>query len=233
MNIETVEVCLRNILHELQALVKHKLSFDGTDFTYNVRGVNKMVVVETPRFSFDPYTSLHEYRNSNDRLIKMYSTLDGLIDLLYYIHFCLSKYIEPSKRSSYMNMVQEFVYGSRIEGAPEIKHSFMWKMFLSEMFEMAIAFTDDWKNFVGECVTMQRTIDVREQLFIVEDSIIKCANYLGINTDAFQSAFSIVHDANMAKRFPDGTFHRDSIGKIIKPPGWVEADLTYICEALI
>ena len=37
--------------------------------------------------------------------------------------------------------------------------------------------------------------------------------------------FAVVHQANMDKRFPDGEFHRDAMGKIIKPPGWKEGDV--------
>ncbi len=44
----------------------------------------------------------------------------------------------------------------------------------------------------------------------------------GMNIDA---VFNIVHEANMAKRFPDGKFHKDHLGKIIKPPGWAEGDV--------
>lgn len=33
--------------------------------------------------------------------------------------------------------------------------------------------------------------------------------------------FQIVHEANMAKVWPDGTIHKNADGKTIKPPGWV------------
>lgn len=33
--------------------------------------------------------------------------------------------------------------------------------------------------------------------------------------------FTIVHAANMAKVWPDGTVHKTELGKVIKPPGWV------------
>lgn len=44
----------------------------------------------------------------------------------------------------------------------------------------------------------------------------------GMNADKI---FDLVHDANMNKRFSDGTFHRNEIGKVIKPPDWKEADI--------
>lgn len=46
-----------------------------------------------------------------------------------------------------------------------------------------------------------------------------CATKHNMDIDA---VFKIVHQANMDKRFPDGTFHRDESGKIIKPPAWKE-----------
>jgi hypothetical protein len=37
--------------------------------------------------------------------------------------------------------------------------------------------------------------------------------------------FNLVHEANMNKKFPDGTFHKNDEGKIIKPPNWVEPNV--------
>jgi predicted HAD superfamily Cof-like phosphohydrolase len=36
--------------------------------------------------------------------------------------------------------------------------------------------------------------------------------------------FEIVHDANMAKRWPDGAIRLDEEGKILKPPAWASPD---------
>jgi hypothetical protein len=47
-----------------------------------------------------------------------------------------------------------------------------------------------------------------------------CKN--GLNAEKI---FNLVHDANMNKKFSDGTFHRNDIGKVIKPPGWQEPDV--------
>lgn len=41
----------------------------------------------------------------------------------------------------------------------------------------------------------------------------------GVN---LSKVLDLVHNANMAKKFPDGTFHRRDDGKIIKPDGWME-----------
>lgn len=51
----------------------------------------------------------------------------------------------------------------------------------------------------------------------------------GMDVDA---VFDVVHEkGNMAKRFPDGTFHRNDDGKIIKPPEWKEPDIVSIVQA--
>lgn len=50
---------------------------------------------------------------------------------------------------------------------------------------------------------------------------------VGFNVD---QVFDVVHTANMNKRFEDGTFHRNSLGKVVKPPNWSEADVVAIVE---
>lgn len=42
----------------------------------------------------------------------------------------------------------------------------------------------------------------------------------------FKNALCAVIDANDAKRFPDGTLHKDANGKILKPAGWTAPDLS-------
>lgn len=56
------------------------------------------------------------------------------------------------------------------------------------------------------------------------------ANYYALNAFAkvgvnLSKIFDVVHGANMAKKFPDGTFHRREDGKVIKPPAWKEPDV--------
>jgi predicted HAD superfamily Cof-like phosphohydrolase len=41
-----------------------------------------------------------------------------------------------------------------------------------------------------------------------------------------ERAYRDIHAANMRKRWPDGTFHTNDYGKVIKPPGWKGADMT-------
>lgn len=56
------------------------------------------------------------------------------------------------------------------------------------------------------------------------------ASKVGMNVDDF---YNQVHEANMNKKFPDGTFHRNESGKVIKPPGWQEADTVTIVNTWI
>ncbi len=52
---------------------------------------------------------------------------------------------------------------------------------------------------------------------------------LGVEPSA---AYALVADANWAK-FPDGVVTRDANGKVMKPPGWREADLTPVLPAVL
>ena len=45
-----------------------------------------------------------------------------------------------------------------------------------------------------------------------------------------QVAFELVHEANMRKRWPDGEIHYNEQGKVIKPPGFVPADLSTLLK---
>lgn len=54
-----------------------------------------------------------------------------------------------------------------------------------------------------------------------------CAK-VGMDVD---QVFDLVHGANMNKLFPDGTFHKDEHGKIIKPPNWTEADVKSLVQS--
>ncbi len=61
------------------------------------------------------------------------------------------------------------------------------------------------------------------------DAAVDCNYYFcntfckhGMNMD---KVFDLVHQANMNKKFEDGTFHRDVHGKVQKPLGWVEPNV--------
>ncbi len=52
----------------------------------------------------------------------------------------------------------------------------------------------------------------------------------GFNVD---DVFNLVHQANMNKKFNDNTFHRNSEGKVIKPPNWSEPDVKEVVSSWI
>jgi len=53
---------------------------------------------------------------------------------------------------------------------------------------------------------------------------------VGFNVD---DVFDLVHQANMSKKFEDGIFHKNSEGKVIKPPGWTEPDVKVVVSKWI
>ncbi len=78
------------------------------------------------------------------------------------------------------------------------------------------------------------TIDIMcEQVDYVVDSY-----YYGLNACCKQGfnvdeIFDIVHEANMSKKFEDGKFRRNELGKVIKPEGWKEPNVRGCVEKWI
>mgnify|MGYP002783899097 FL=1 len=71
---------------------------------------------------------------------------------------------------------------------------------------------------------------IEEQVDALVDIDYYCGNAaakVGLDMD---QVFDVVHQANMAKRFDDGQFHRNEEGKIVKPPGWQEGDVGAVVE---
>jgi predicted HAD superfamily Cof-like phosphohydrolase len=92
-----------------------------------------------------------------------------------------------------------------------------------DLFDDCIKTTDKPKPFHPE--TKTDTEIMAEQY----DSFVDAWYYM-LNTAVKKGAnldriFQVVHGANMAKKFPDGTFHRREDGKVIKPEGWKEPDV--------
>lgn len=46
------------------------------------------------------------------------------------------------------------------------------------------------------------------------------AAYFG--ADGTREILKLVYESNLAKKWPDGTYHKDSFGKVIKPKDWVD-----------
>lgn len=59
-----------------------------------------------------------------------------------------------------------------------------------------------------------------DQRVVADGTALECG--LGLVHD---EAVVLIHDSNMSKKFPDGTFHRDDSGKIIKGPDYRPVNL--------
>jgi predicted HAD superfamily Cof-like phosphohydrolase len=149
--------------------------------------------------------------------------------------------------SSHTDKVREFTeksLGIQLPTKPskmskdEVK--FIVRMVLSEMLELCTTVTptvQDATDFFGDCCTTldkprEFSPETKSDVEIMAeqyDSFVDAWYYMlntaskkGVNLD---SIFDVVHGANMAKCFPDGTFHRREDGKVIKPDGWSEPDI--------
>lgn len=117
---------------------------------------------------------------------------------------------------------------------------FLLRMVLSECVELAQTVTPDAasaESFVRDCVGTDVKRDYRapsDSTALIaeqEDAKADIIYYLhdsscrqGVN---LSSVVDCVHAANMAKKWPDGAFHRrPEDGKIIKPPNWSPPDIT-------
>lgn len=58
------------------------------------------------------------------------------------------------------------------------------------------------------------------------DLLVVSAGSLVYSTPQFAPAVEAVLKANDDKRFPDGTYHHDANGKIVKPEGWQRPDIS-------
>lgn len=115
---------------------------------------------------------------------------------------------------------------------------FLLGMCVSELVEMAQTVTDtpeEAMKMITDSVSSDLTRNYekpRSEIGIMAeqaDAAVDCWYYLlngfckkNINPSR---VFNVVHNANMAKKFPDGTFHRREDGKIIKPPNWEEPNI--------
>jgi predicted HAD superfamily Cof-like phosphohydrolase len=115
---------------------------------------------------------------------------------------------------------------------------FLVGMKLSEIVELVQTVTDTTDEAV-ELVRNRVTVDLKRNYKKPEDviqimadqadAVVDC-NYYGYDAFAkcginLSKVFDVVHQANMNKRFSDGTFHKRDDGKIIKPEGWVEPNI--------
>lgn len=110
---------------------------------------------------------------------------------------------------------------------------FIIEMVFDELVELATTVDDNPIEFAKSCINIKKLNPppMREEQVISEqaDALMDTCYYIynaaakaGVNlTDVFH----IVHAANENKRFPDGSYHRNESGKVIKPVGWMEPDV--------
>jgi predicted HAD superfamily Cof-like phosphohydrolase len=120
---------------------------------------------------------------------------------------------------------------------PEVE--FLARMVISELAELTRTVCDTQeeafeilRGAIGTDATQgyQRPVDEIPLIAEQADALVDIGYYMsnaaskcGMNTGPI---FHCVHAANMAKRFPDGKFHRrPEDGKVIKPPNWQEPDV--------
>ena len=133
--------------------------------------------------------------------------------------------------------------GTDVPSVPQemtlLEVNFIIKMVLDEMMELyaTVAEPQDAKLAMIKMITDSKNIPLEinestaeligKQADALVDSYyysLNCAAKKGIN---LSKIFQIVHKANMDKRDPEtGKFLRRDDGKIIKPKGWKEPDIT-------
>jgi hypothetical protein len=151
------------------------------------------------------------------------------------------------KMASYLQLVKQFTEessGKKLPTKPtkmtkeEVR--FITRMVISELLELVSTVSEDqdpldWLKGCLNSLDIPKPFDastktdeeiMAEQYDAFGDWIIytcDMAGKKGVDLDRF---IQLAHEANMAKRFPDGTFHRrPEDGKVIKPQGWVEPDM--------
>jgi predicted HAD superfamily Cof-like phosphohydrolase len=118
---------------------------------------------------------------------------------------------------------------------------FVVKMNCEELQELLATVTEE-----GECTRELLTNIVKHSQLPTVKQLTTDEDYIKEQVDAFvdidyyncnaaakvgfnvDQIFDVVHEANMAKKFDDMTFHRNESGKVIKPPNWKEPDLDSI-----
>lgn len=117
--------------------------------------------------------------------------------------------------------------------------SFLVKMVIEELQELLLTVTNEKEN-VKELLTdivcksnsPTYTSEGKSDLELMAEQVdafvdidyynCNAAAKVGFNVD---DVFDLVHQANMSKKFGDGTFHKNQEGKVIKPSNWTEPDV--------
>jgi len=156
-----------------------------------------------------------------------------------YLSFASTYPLPPRSDAEKVRLFTEEACGKSVPCYPEVMNldevRFITKMVCSELLELVETVTDDPVAFLHDAVsnadkhnssyegTGERIIaDQADAMVDMWYYMLNAAAKKGVN---LSKIFDVVHTANMAKRFPDGEFHRREDGKIIKPPNWKEPDI--------
>jgi len=124
---------------------------------------------------------------------------------------------------------------------------FLVKMVSEELQELLLTVTDKNENvkellmdIVAKSNSPTYTNEGKDDLELMAEQVdafvdidyynCNAAAKVGFNVD---DVFNLVHQANMNKKFDDGTFHKNNEGKVIKPPNWVEPDVKAVVSKWI
>jgi predicted HAD superfamily Cof-like phosphohydrolase len=197
---------------------------------------------------------------TDDTLIRI-EQIDAIIDILYYTFNVMSKNkieyrpcTENDDLVEFYNSVRQFTEESSSPMKPVKKETtdlsidevkFFVSMIFSELVELLQTVTnnlDEAKDILKESVNYKNdnkflifmnTNEEKLNLFcnLVYTTWLKINN---LDSNIFREMFNEVHDANMRKKNPEtGNFIiRESDGKILKPEGWIVADLTKFYDIL-
>jgi predicted HAD superfamily Cof-like phosphohydrolase len=185
------------------------------------------------------------FENTN---IPYFSDMNLKSDVIPYVDKgleCLTEIV--NRNSTHTKFVRNFTEQSLETKLPttpskmtkeEVK--FIVRMVISEMMELCTTVTPtvrDALDLFDECVettdnpklfdpASKSDVEIMAEQY---DSFVDAWYYM-LNMAVKKGAdldriFKVVHRANMAKRFPDGKFHRREDGKVMKPDGWKEPDI--------
>jgi predicted HAD superfamily Cof-like phosphohydrolase len=119
-----------------------------------------------------------------------------------------------------IDLVREFhdAFGLATADAPELDRAVMLRrcaLIVEEAGELAAAILRD--NLIGAADAL---IDLQ---YVLDGGLLE----MGL-ADRKHLLVAAVHEANMAKLWPDGKPRRSPEGKVLKPPGWTAPDLAKI-----
>lgn len=215
----------------------------------------------TPKSLADEFKRFGEYKlgEINNGLVVKYETVDnsrkcmesmigkkiGLGDILQ-LHYGDDREETQAARVTKFTMATGEVMPSKPHVIPDERVKWIAKMVISELMEMSttINTTHTPKEFIEECLNgsdppKKKFSDYNGDSEVImseqADALVDIGYYInnfaaqhGFNLDPY---FDVVHEANLKKRWSDGTFHRrETDNKVIKPPNWEEPDVVSVVK---